>query len=413
MAYRHWVWFADLNVSLRDKYALLDAFHDPQAIYEADAHMLAAGGVPSGLVKKLTDSHTLERAETTLRMCAKQGIELLTILDPRYPDRLRNISNPPVLLYTLGQIPDFDHMAVVSLVGTRKASRSSVEIAYNLAYEMAESEILVVSGMATGIDLAANRAAIAASAYTVAVLGCGLDICYPASGRPVYEQILSGKGCLISEYPPGTPPLGRNFPVRNRILSGLSLGVLVVAAPAKSGALITANLAADQGRDVFVVPGSISDTEFAGSNELIKQGAAPVTETADIVSQYRQRCPDFFHKSDYAVRLLLSRKQNARETLVASPAPAYRSASGKKRESLPPSDEKETGEASLARHSAVLPSLSAPARQILESIAAGNTHIDTIVESTGIAPTQALAELTLLEIEGVICALPGKQFKIQ
>lgn len=412
MAYRHWVWFADLAVGLRDKYALLDAFHDPQAIYEADAHMLEAGGVPSGLAKKLLDSRTLTRAEATLRMCAGHGIELLTILDPRYPQRLRNIDNPPVLLYTLGRLPDFDHTAAVALVGTRKASRTAVEIAYNFAYEMAESEILVVSGMATGIDLAANQAAIAASGRTVAVLGCGLDVCYPASSKPVYEQILAGKGCLVSEYPPGTPPLGRNFPVRNRIISGLSLGVLVVAAPEKSGSLITANLAADQGRDVFVVPGGIGEAEFAGSNGLIKQGAAPVTETADIVVQYRQRYPEFFHTPDYAGRLKLARKRSGwKDPLVASPVPVYHTASSKKPDA--PSAKKKTGKDALARHRAAWPSLSEPARRIAQSIAAGNTHIDEIVEDTGIAATQALAELTLLEIEGVVCALPGKQFKIQ
>lgn len=412
MAYKHWIWFAELAVGLRDKYALLDAFHDPQAIYEADAAMLEAGGVPPGLAKKLLDSHALTHAQATLRRCGELGIELLSVLDPRYPERLRNIDNPPVLLYTLGQIPDFDHMAAVALVGTRKASQSAVEIAYNFAYEMAEREILVVSGMATGIDLAANQAAIAASGRTVAVLGCGLDVCYPAASRPVYEQILAGKGCLISEYPPGTRPLGRNFPVRNRIISGLSLGVLVIAAPEKSGSLITAHLAADQGRDVFVVPGGIADAEFSGSNALIKQGAAPVTETSDIVSQYRQRYPEFFHTPDYPGRLKLSHTRGAwKDSLVASPAPVYRAAPSKKPDALP--GKKKTEKDALARHSAALASLSQPARKIAQSIAAGNTHIDDIVEDTGIAATQALAELTLLEIEGVVCALPGKQYKIQ
>jgi len=445
MSKLHWIWFANLQgIKMRDKYKLLEAFGDPQTIYEADSRTLIHKGVPSVYAERIIDGKSLEKAASILEDCIDYEIDLLPITDTRYPDRLRNIDDPPLLLYTLGQFPDLEHRVSVAVVGTRKASREAVEIAYDFSHELAESEIFILSGMATGIDLAANRAAIDASGQTIAVLGCGLDICYPESSRPVYKQILDGHGCLISEYPPGTRPIGRNFPIRNRIMSGLSMGVLLVAAPAKSGALITANLAADQGRDVFVVPGGIDDPIFEGSNDLIKQGATAVTDTRDIVMQYRAQYPNYFSSAvprwAGQMRIFQGADSTASEQ-VAAPSFFYRAKKDPNRKSvidelidaikpksikrpsaqkpikkepepIQPAAEPPKPENRLEQHIDTLSSLSEQTQRIAKSVAEGCKTIDQIVENTGIDSSDVLTELTLLEVMGVVLRTEDNLFAI-
>ena len=442
MSKLHWIWFANLQgIKMRDKYTLLEAFGDPQTLYEADSRTLIRMGVPSVYAERIIGAKSLERAELILEDCIDYEIDLLPINDARYPDRLRNIDNPPLLLYTLGQLPDLEHRVSIAVVGTRKASREAVEIAYDFSHELAESEIFILSGMATGIDLAANRAAIDASGQTIAVLGCGLDICYPESSRSVYNQILDGHGCLISEYPPGTRPVGRNFPIRNRIMSGLSMGVLLVAAPVKSGALITANLAADQGRDVFVVPGGIDDPLFEGSNDLIKQGATAVTDTHDIVMQYRAQYPGYFTTPAprWAGRMRIFQGAEEPHEAVAAPSFTYRAGRDPDRKSVieeliaaikpkpirRPSEKKPTPkkeepapaptsvpENPLGVHADVLSTLSQQAQTVAASVAKGCRTIDQIVENTGIDSADALTELTLLEVMGVVSRTEENLFAI-
>lgn len=411
MARIHWIWFSELKIPYNDKYILLDEFGDPEIIYNAAFTDYRDHGISTPLAEKLLRSNDLQSAARIESNCARMNTGVIPISDKKYPDRLRNIDNPPVLLYVNGTLPDMDHIAAVSVVGTRKASRHSLEIAYDLSHELAENEIIIVSGMAAGIDAEANRAAIDAAGYTVAVLGCGNDICYPYSSRPIYNRILSGSGCLISEYPPGTRPSGSNFPARNRIISGLSLGVLLIAAPERSGSLITANLAADQGRDVFAVPGRIDDAEYTGSNELIKQGASPVTGTYDIVMQYRQRYPYFFRGPEpvYAGRMKVyrGRKQEPEEK------PAQKRPYKLAKAIAFASDEETEKKNDISKYESVLKTLSPKARQIMSCMMSGESlHIDKIVELSGVSAPDALTELTFLEIEGAVVSLPGKFFKI-
>ena len=225
-----------------------------------------------------------------LTHCAKGDIFLLTMQDALYPDRLRNIYDPPVLLYGRGRMPLFDEEAAVSVVGTRTCTPYGISAAEELGYQLAKEGAVVVSGLAKGIDGASHRGALRAGGFTAAVLGGGVDVVYPAENRRLYEDI-AATGVLLSEYPPGTEPMGSHFPVRNRILSGLSLAVLVVEAPERSGALITANTALEQGRDVFAVPGPIDAPNSRGSNRLIRDGAGLVTCGWDILEGYRSRFP--------------------------------------------------------------------------------------------------------------------------
>jgi DNA processing protein len=213
----------------------------------------------------------------------RSGIQLVTAFDPEYPQALREIADPPFLLYALGRI-DRLRLPAVSIVGSRDASRYGRDVALRLARELSAAGVAVVSGFARGIDAAAHEAALDSPGGTIAVLGCGIDVDYPREHRRLREK-LSVSGLLLSEYPPGTEPRPQNFPIRNRIIAGLSSGVIVVEASRRSGSLITARLASDFGRDVFAVPGSIFSETSAGTHELLRDGAILCRGTEDVLSE--------------------------------------------------------------------------------------------------------------------------------
>jgi DNA processing protein len=213
----------------------------------------------------------------------RAGARLFTLADDDYPPRLRELPDAPPVLYVRGSITAADTLAV-ALVGTRNATRYGRDVAHDLAGQLARNGITIVSGLALGIDAAAHRGALDASAPTIAVLGCGIERIYPGQNRDLAERMIE-TGAIISEFPIGTPPEGRNFPIRNRIISGLALGVLVVEAPENSGAIITATIAAEQGREVFAVPHNVYNQMGRGTNRLIQDGAKLVMDVADILDE--------------------------------------------------------------------------------------------------------------------------------
>lgn len=216
-----------------------------------------------------------------MEQCRKKRIKVLSFFHEEYPEMLKYIHDPPLVLYMRGRLPQMNGIA---LVGSRKASGYGIETAVKLSGELALSGILVVSGMARGIDTAAHCGALNANGETAAVLGCGVDIAYPPENRQLMERIIES-GAVLSEYPPGTPPATFHFPSRNRIISGMTLGTVVVEAGLKSGSLITAHCAMDQGRDVFAVPGNITHYNSMGTNRLIKDGAKMVLSVDDILEE--------------------------------------------------------------------------------------------------------------------------------
>ena len=280
----HWIWLAHLpGLSDRMKLALLQQFQDPEEIYFADSGAFDHVDGMSAEIKQALTDRDLSRSEKILEACHKEQIHLLTFRDAAYPVRLKNIPDPPVLLYYRGVLPDFDGNPVIGVVGTRKASAYGLTTAKRMGYQIGRCGGILVSGMAYGIDSMAMSGALTAGAAVVGVLGCGADIVYPPSGKGLFRDT-ERYGCILSEFAPGTPPLAFHFPKRNRIIAGLSCGVLVVEAPEKSGALITARQALDQGRDVFAVPGNIDVPSLAGSNQLLRDGAIPVFSGWDVLS---------------------------------------------------------------------------------------------------------------------------------
>lgn len=280
---RYWIWLAERTVGRGRIRELLEQMGSARAVYFAGAGEY--GDEPGDLTDK-----SLRLAMEILRRCEAAGIRVLTYGDSRYPERLRQLEDPPTVLYVRGDLGDPDDEPVIALVGTRKCTPFGVRMAEKLGRDIARYGGVLATGLAAGIDSAAARGALSGGGLVIGVLGCGADVVYPRSNGPLFEDVLR-HGALISEYPPGTPPLGRNFPERNRIMSGISLGVAVVEAPERSGALITAGAALEQGRDVFVVPANPDAESCKGSNLLLQEGAYPVLNGWDIMSQYRHLFP--------------------------------------------------------------------------------------------------------------------------
>jgi DNA processing protein len=262
---------------------LLDHFGDLAAAWDASAEALQTAGLDRRSVESLVAFRAQADLDRVLERVAQSGAQVLTWESPDYPRNLLTIAQPPPVLYVRGTLADADEWAV-AMVGTRRASAYGREVARDLASGLAASGVTVVSGLARGIDAVAHRAALDAGGRTIAVLGCGVDQVYPPEHRDLAGAILRS-GALVSDYPIGTPPDAVNFPPRNRIISGLSKGTLVVEADENSGALITSDFAVEQGREVFAVPGNITQRSSRGTNRLIQQGARMVLEVTDILEE--------------------------------------------------------------------------------------------------------------------------------
>lgn len=263
------------------KMDLISALGDPKKVCEADKEILFKLGFS---YQNYLDFHSQELKTEAFRIidaCEKGKIKILNISDVEYPEMLKYIPDPPLVLYVRGKIPKSN---TVAIVGSRKASGYGIETASKMAFNLALSDITIVSGMARGIDTAAHSGTLEAGGKTIAVLGCGVDVVYPPENKELMKRIAQS-GAIISEYPPGTPPATIHFPSRNRIISGMSLGTLVVEAGMKSGSLITAHLALEQGRDVFAIPGNINNYNSVGTNKLIKDGAKMVLNPDDILDE--------------------------------------------------------------------------------------------------------------------------------
>ena len=381
---KYWVWLSELK-GLRNqtRLALLRRFGDPESIFYADAdELLLTDGVERSQLK-LLENHDLAPADRILADCQRLDIRLLPLSDAAYPGRLKNIYDPPALLYCKGRLPLLDDLLCVAVVGTRDCTPYGVACAEKLGFGLASGGAAVVSGLAKGIDAAAIRGALRAGGVTVGVVGNGLDVYYPYESRYLYEDVASA-GILLSEYPPGTEPASGHFPVRNRIISGLSLAALVVEAPEKSGALITAATALEQGRDVFAVPGPIDAPASVGCNSLIRDGAGLVSDASDILREYEGR---------FVLNLKESREQP--ETL------GYQARMAPEPKPVAPTLSLRHSDAELTDDQiAVLKALSDTEPM----------QVDDLTELVEIPTRRVLSALTVLEIDQYVAQHPGKRY---
>ena len=339
-------------------------FADPAAVFRASAAELAEiEGLHRELIHSIANFNDWAEIDKEIQRARAAGIKMIPFSDAAYPASLRAIADPPPLLYVKGELRDNDSKAV-AIVGSRSASDYGRRIARDLARGLVSFGLTVVSGMARGIDGMAHESALQAGGRTLAVLGSGVDRAYPPEHETLYRRI-SESGAVISELPMGARPIAFNFPARNRLISGLSLGVVVVEATEKSGSLITAGLAAEQGREVFAVPGEAGASRSRGSHRLIRQGAKLVESVDDIIEEIAPQ---------------LSRRNG------------------------------DDGPASARS----LPENSGPAaRQIFALLQETSLQVDQVIEQSGLPASQVLQVLLDLELQGFVCQTPGKIYRAE
>ena len=276
---------------------LLTEFGTPENIFDADIDaLITIEGIGVNRAKNIKGFSSWEDVDKKIQAMNRKGIEAVHFGDSSYPEMLREIEDSPVILYMKGEVQPQDKFAI-AVVGSRKVTHYGASIAENISGELASMGFTVVSGLARGVDSISHSGALKAGGRTIAVLGSGPDIPYPPENKTLMDKI-AGSGCVISEFPPGTPPDKENFPRRNRLISGLSLGVLVIEATSGSGALITARCAIEQGREVFAIPGNITSANSGGTNDLIKMGAVLTRKAEDIVEELAPVLKGFIRARD-------------------------------------------------------------------------------------------------------------------
>ena len=347
-------------------------------------------------IEKLCES-TEAQANEVLATCKMNGWQVVPYDDPHYPERLRSIFNPPAVLYVDGELPDIDNSIVIGIVGTRRASDYAVKAADVMSRGIAERGAIVASGGALGVDTAAHNGAMLAGGKTIAVLGCGLGTKYLMENKPLRDAVVKN-GALITEFQPFTPASKYTFPIRNRIISGISLGVLVVEASVKSGSLITANYALEQGRDVFALPCSILDPAFAGTNKLIDDGAIVATKPLDLLYPYAE---------EYGVKIdeVKSVGKIMRETGDKS-ANVY----GKARDIS--FDNLQAGRKKREARQKAAAELSGKTKAVFNALGEEYQSADEISRAAGLSIGEALAALTALEIAGLAASAGGKRYRL-
>lgn len=382
----HWIWFAGLNkISAAQKIALLERFSDPEEIFTLGAAALKQTETVTDQMLQEMNTKDLSAAEKIVKICADKGIDIVSFADKAYPARLRNIYDPPMVLYCKGTLPNTEAAPVIGVVGTRKATAYGLSVARDMSRQIAACGGIVVSGGAGGIDTLALQGALEMEKSVVAVLGCGVDICYPKENKRLFDRIPE-KGCLISEYAPGTRPYSWNFPRRNRIISGMSNGVLVVEAPEKSGALITARDALEQGRDVFVVPGNINVAACAGSNALLQGYAMAVFTGWDVLQEYQQMYPGAVQKREVPTHI---REAEYTPAKVAQ---------------QPAKPQQETNPVSAKPIE-----LTADEEMVAKCLTQEPRQVDEIIAQLKLPAAKVMSILTMLTVKGVVRSHPGKR----
>jgi len=437
-----WIWLSEkCGQGSSEVLTLVEKFASIDEIYDADYDKYSELGISEHLAETLCDK-ALDNAQKIINYCQSAGVGLLTYDGYDYPTSLRSLKNPPVVLYYMGTLPNFNRSLCISIVGTRKMSEYGMRAAYKISYEVASAGAIVVSGMALGIDGIASCAAIAAKGKTIAVLGCGIDVVYPKEHEKL-ESIIKQNGAVITEYPPSTEPRGSNFPMRNRIISGLSQGTVVVDADKGSGALITAKNAILQGKDIYAVPANIDADNSSGTNMLIRDGAQAVMCGNDIIRNYmfiyrdrldvqkmisaeahsefdgnvvksmgvavrvytptaqKQGGFESLHKAEGRKRSPYARKESKR----TEPAKANNEDKTDqiKHHEAPPSPQKSSGDDSAK----VLEKLTEKQRRVFDEMPLDRAVTVDYLTKTGFTLGEVISALTVLEIKGLVSSLPG------
>lgn len=373
---KYWAWLSCISgVRPLVKYKLLNALGGAEQVFFAGREELEAGGAHGAELERLC-SKSMEAAFRTMDDCRDKGVQLLTLQDAAYPECLRQIADPPVVLYIIGHLPPADEEPLVAVIGTRKASAYGLRTAAKMGRELAEAGCVVVSGLAAGCDGAAMEAALRAGGTVVGVLGTAIDQVYPRQNRWLFDETRT-RGALVSEYPPGVRTYPTDFLARNRIITGLSLGLVVAEAPIRSGTQSTVSRALEQGRDVFAVPGNVDAAASEGCNYILAQGAMVAKCGADVVAVYEgQRV---FRPRPALAIPIKKEIDKAKDIVYIGLTDDW--------EELPPAQ-----------------------RQVLAAMTRPDMLADEIIQAAGLAAPEAAAALTMLELSGHIVCGAGRRY---
>ncbi len=400
----YWVWLSEKCTPDTPLFSILyHTFGSVEKIYSAtEEELQGIYGISEKNIKSLADKST-NKAMNILKSCQKDNIGILPYTDELFPSRLRTIKNPPVLLYYKGRLPEFDKEICIGTVGTRTPSSYGCRCAYEIAFDLALSGAYVISGMAFGIDSVCHGAALDAGGKTVAVLGCGVDVVYPKENADLYSRLCMS-GTIISEYAPGTKATRYSFPQRNRIISGLSLGTLIVEAQFKSGAMITAKKAAEQNRDVFAIPGRVGEFNSLGPNSLIQSGARSISNAEDILKEYEFLYPE---------KIRTIRTANAKNNPYANTNEAINLKTSKRLQTKLPAEKEAPIAEELPPEETIQIFKNLPTEQRNICLCLSKNapvSLEEIVNITNFSVSETMSSLTILEIQGIVKAVPGGGF---
>jgi len=387
---KYWVWLASKEgVGLVTKHNLLKAMGTPYNIFNARrSDYFAVERVNDDIIAQLMDK-SLAVVDEILERCIKTNCRIITMEDSEYPDRLRNIYDPPLVIYVKGNMPHVDTLPVVGIVGTRRCTAYGMNATEKISRELSERGIVISTGLAKGIDTAASIGALRGGTPMIGVIGTGTDIVFPYENRQLFENVAS-KGAIISEYYPGVKGHSHHFPARNRIISGLSCGVAVIEAPDRSGALITATRALEQGRDVFALPGNIDAPCCVGSNRLLKEGAIPFTSADDIIDEYIELFSDILQGQTGVVTSDYKQKRTKSNNNVI--------------------DNKETVD--YIGLDKIIGKLDGVEKTVAQIIGCQTLHIDEIIVNSGLEAKNVLTTLTMMEIDGYVQSSNSKYYSL-
>ena len=399
---KHWIWLT-LRKGLAGQNAvrILEHFGTPELVHAADEEAYRmAGGLSDAVIRSLMNK-SLDQADVVLGDCERYGIQLLTLQDSAYPERLKAIAQPPMVLYWKGRQFAFDNEAAIGIVGSRQATPYGVQAAARLSVDLTRKGALVVTGMAQGIDAAAVRGALKVGGPVVSVLAGGIDRAYPSYHKDLYADV-AAVGALISEYPPGTDHIGSHFPIRNRIISGLSVGVIAVESARAGGTLLTVNHALDQDRDVFAVPGPIDAPQSEGTNRLIQAGCAKlIMEADDVLYEFVDKFPGKLRLGRGA-----SLPPEAEKQRLEGAAKVPDQGEPRKAKEKPPEED-----TVYLRWADCKDKLTDDQREVLLALDGGAVQTDDLVERTQIPARRVLSALTVLQIQGYVAEESGKRFR--
>lgn len=395
---RYWIWLQMcLGVGARFR-EIIDDFGSVEKLYSSNLIEWKMSTVLTSKQIENLQKYCLDDTQKIIDECNKNNWQIITYDDERYPNRLKEISNPPAILYVDGEMVDFDNYVTIGMVGTRKPSTYAVKVAHIMSKGVSLCGAIVVSGGALGVDSSAHKGALTIGAKTVAVLGCGFGTDYLEANRELREMIKQN-GALITEYPPFTKASRTTFPMRNRIISGLSLGVLIVEAGVKSGSLITANFANEQNRDVFAIPASIFDYNFYGTNKLIEDGATVATNPSVLIEQYAERYDT----------LDMSKIKTARE-LFEDDLPKNANAPEPPQISF---DNIKKDRAENVNRQKLSIELDGDEKSVYSSLSSSFESIDIIAERCSLDTKRVLVALTMLEMKALVETASGKRYRLK